>query len=159
LQVSVEPNTSRVQLLGTRGNSPAAGTILTVGNANMLMATFTPQDTRDYKTATTNSTINVTKAGSQAMLVAQGVFNKKKLVSVVLTAEIEPSPPSARLPTGAVVFEVLTKKGKKSKARMLPSGQLIGGDAMMTVEPSSVLNKQVMIVYQGDMDFMKSTVT
>jgi ELWxxDGT repeat protein len=47
---------------GTFAYSPAAGTVLGVGNNQMLSVTFTPTDSTDYKKTTAATTINVLPA-------------------------------------------------------------------------------------------------
>ncbi len=47
---------------GTFSYSPAAGTVLTVGNGQTLSVTFTPSDTTDYTGASATATINVLPA-------------------------------------------------------------------------------------------------
>jgi hypothetical protein len=47
---------------GTFAYTPAAGTVLRVGNNQRLVVTFTPTDTTDYTTATATTTINVLPA-------------------------------------------------------------------------------------------------
>jgi len=51
---------------GTFAYSPAAGTVLAVGNGQSLSVTFTPTDTMDYKTASATTTINVNPAPAPA---------------------------------------------------------------------------------------------
>ena len=49
-------------VLGTFVYTPAAGTVLGAGGAQVLSTTFTPTDAVDYSSVTTTTTINVTKA-------------------------------------------------------------------------------------------------
>ena len=46
---------------GTFTYTPAAGTVLAVGNNQTLSVSFTPTDTTDYTSATATVTINVTR--------------------------------------------------------------------------------------------------
>jgi len=86
---------------------------------------------------------------TQIVLVPHGVFKKKKLISVSLTAEIEPSAPGGGTPTGTVSF--LYKK------KALGTATLSGGQATLTLKSSTVLNKAITIAYGGDSSFLSST--
>jgi Bacterial Ig-like domain (group 3)/Right handed beta helix region len=97
-------------------------------------------------------------ATAPAMLVAQPIFKKKKVVSFGLTAAIEPSAPGGSAPTGTVAFELVTKKRKKTITKLLGTVRLSGGDALLTVPAKSVLGQTITIVYNGDGDFLGSTV-
>ncbi len=79
--------------------------------------------------------------------------------SEVLTAEIEPASPGGGIPTGIVTFELLTKKRKKIKTKIVGRAAANGGDATLTVRPKLVLRKVITIVYSGDTDFRASTLT
>ena len=79
--------------------------------------------------------------------------------SEVLTAEIEPTSPGGGVPTGIVTFELLTKKRKKIKTKVLGTAAVSGGDATLTVKPKLVLSKVITIIYSGDPDFRASTLT
>ena len=139
---------------GTFAYSPAAGTIADVGN-NKLSAMFAPGDATDYTTATTTSTLTVTKANTELVL-EHPVLSKK---SVVLTAQIEPVSPGASVPTGTAVFELLTKKGKKTMAGKRWTVDFDGGDAILTVSLDTVRNHPILILYGGDSNYQRSTVT
>jgi hypothetical protein len=101
----------------------------------------------------------VTKAGAQVVLVPQPVFKKKKVVSVTLTAEIEPISPGGGVPTGEVLFESQKKVKKKTKVTTLGTAPVIRGDATLTLKANQVLKKAITIVYNGDADFLGNTVT
>ena len=77
----------------------------------------------------------------------------------VLTAEINPIYPGAGLPTGMVTFELLTKKRKKTRTKIIGTAAVSGGDATLTFKPHLVLRKVITIVYSGDPDFEASTLT
>lgn len=55
---------------GTFVYQPPAGTILPLGNGQVLSTTFTPADTASYTTATKNVSINVVKPTVNSMLIA-----------------------------------------------------------------------------------------
>ena len=105
---------------------------------------------------------SVAKAGTEVVLVPQPVLKKKQVVSVRLTAEIEPIAPGGGVPTGAVTFEMFKKgKGKKTKTKeeVLGTATLDGGQATLKVKANQVLNKSITIAYAGDADFASSTAT
>ena len=102
---------------------------------------------------------SVSKAGTQVVLVPQPVFKKKKVVSLGLKAEVEPTAPGAGVPTGTLTFEIAMKKKKKVTEKVLGTATLSGGSATLSVKPSSVLKKPITIVYAGDADFTSSTIT
>ncbi|MFI5454074.1 MAG: choice-of-anchor Q domain-containing protein [Isosphaerales bacterium] len=98
-----------------------------------------------------STTESVSQAGTQVVLVPLGVFKKKKLVSVGLTAEITPLAPGGGTPTGTVKFML--------KKKTLGTATLGGGEATLTLKANSVLNKAITIVYSGDPNFRSSTAT
>ncbi|MFI5459716.1 MAG: Ig-like domain repeat protein, partial [Isosphaerales bacterium] len=100
---------------------------------------------------------SVAQAGTQVVLVRHPVFKKKKLVSVGLTAEIEPFAPGGGVPTGSVAFELLTKKRKKIQTKTLGTVALSAGEATLTLKANQMLGKAITIVYGGDTNFRAST--
>ena len=58
-----------------------------------------------------------------------------------------------------VTFELITKKKKKTKTKVLATGLVSGGDATLTFKPKQVLGQAITIVYSGDIDFQASTLT
>ena len=101
---------------------------------------------------------SVGQSGTTVVLVPHPVLKKKKVVSEVLTAEIEPTFPGSGVPTGMVTFELLIKKKKKITAKVLGSAA-VNGDGTLTVKPKLVLSKVITIVYTGDTDFKASMLT
>jgi hypothetical protein len=91
------------------------------------------------------------QARTRVVLVPHPVFQKKKLVSVGLSAVVAPVAPGAGIPSGVVKLAV-----KKKTLGMLA---LRGGHAMLRVAAGSVLNKPITVVYGGDGDFQGSQVT
>ena len=89
----------------------------------------------------------------------QPVFKKKKVVSLGLKAEVQPTAPGAGVPTGTVTFEIQMKKKKKVTEKVLGTATLSGGSATLSVKPKSVLKKSITIVYAGDANFTSSTIT
>ena len=106
-----------------------------------------------------SASTSVAPSGTSVVLVPHPVLKKKKVKSEVLTAEIEPSAPGGGVPTGIVTFELITKKKKKTKTKVLATGPVSGGDATLTFKPKQVLGEVITIVYSGDIDFLASTLT
>jgi hypothetical protein len=102
---------------------------------------------------------SIAKASTQAILVPKPVFKKKKLVSIGLTAAIEPVAPGGGVPTGKVMFELLQKHRKTLQVKLLGATTLTHGQALIALKPKQVLNKSITIVYNGDPDFQSTTVT
>jgi hypothetical protein len=102
---------------------------------------------------------SVSQAATKIVLVPRRVFRKKKVVSLGLTAEIEPVPPGGGVPTGMATFEFLVKHGKQLKVKTLGTAALSGAEATLTVKPKAVLNKPITIIYGGDPDYRASTLT
>jgi hypothetical protein len=91
---------------------------------------------------------SVAQAGTQVVLVRHPVFKKKKVVSVRLTAEVEPLAPGQGMPSGTAKFMV--------KKKTLGTLVLGGGAATLTLKAGSVLQKAVTVIYSGDQDFRAS---
>ncbi len=100
----------------------------------------------------------VARAATQVVMVPLPRFKKKKLVSLGLEAEVGPISPGSGVPTGTVTFEVQVKSNKKAGEKVLGIATLRGGSATLTLNPSTVLNKPIKIVFGGDADFASSTV-
>jgi hypothetical protein len=84
---------------------------------------------------------SVGPAGTRIILVPRAVLKRKRVVSVSLTAEVEPLAAGGSAPTGVVTFLV----GKKR----LGTAALIGGQATLSFKPGKVLNKSITITYGG----------
>ncbi len=67
---------------GTFTYTPAAGTVLAVGNNQTLSVSFTPTDTTDYSTATDTVTINVTPATTSATFLKQNTTTEGNWIGV-----------------------------------------------------------------------------
>ena len=85
------------------------------------------------------------------------VRKKKKIKSEILTAKIEPVSPGGGLPTGTVIFEMVTKKKKKTVTKTLGVASVNAGAGTLTLKPKKVLGKAITIVYSGDTNFEAST--
>ncbi len=105
----------------------------------------------DVKGATPAQTaVSVARADSHMVLVLHKGLKKKKVVSLTLEAKAEPKSPGAGVPTGTVKFELIQKK---KNPKVLGTASLSGGNATLSVKPSSVQNESIEIVYSGDADF------
>jgi large repetitive protein len=102
---------------------------------------------------------SVARASTAVVLVPHPVLKKKKLVTVGLTAEIQPQSPGGGTPTGTVAFELVTKKKKKTKTKVLGTAPLSDGQATLSFKSKRVLNTVITIIYSGDTDFHASTLT
>ena len=98
-------------------------------------------------------------SGHHITLVPNPIRKKRKVVSEMLTAEITPISPGGGLPGGSVIFEILTKKRKKTKTKVLGTAVVSGGHATLTLKANSVLKKVVTVVYSGDAGYLASTLT
>ena len=108
-------------------------------------------------TQSASVSVPVTRAATQIVLVPHSVFKKKRLISLRLTAMIEPVAPAGGIPTGELKLELLVKQKKRITTKTLAMSGVIGGEATLTLNPNQVLNKAITIVYSGDLDFGTST--
>ena len=99
----------------------------------------------------------MSQSRTTAVLVPNPVRKKKKIKSEILTAKIEPVSPGGGLPTGTVIFEVVTKKKKKTVTKTLGVARVDGGAGTSTLKPTKVLGKAITVVYSGDANFQAST--
>jgi Bacterial Ig-like domain (group 3) len=102
---------------------------------------------------------SVRQSATMIVLVPDPVLKKKKVKSEILKAEIEPVSPGGGVPTGMVTFELLTKKKKKIKTKVLGLAAASGGAATIAFKPKLVLGKVLTVIYSGDTDFIASTST
>ncbi len=134
--------------LSTSSLWPGSHSITAVYNGSAFLASAGSRATPE----------SVSRATTHVILVAHPVLNKNKVVSFGLTAQVEPSAPVGGIPTGTVAFELVTKNGKKTTTKVLGTVGLSGGDAVLTVSAKSVLQKAITVVYNGNGDFLGSTV-
>ena len=99
---------------------------------------------------------SVSQSGTTVVLVPDPVRKKKKIKSEILTAQIEPISPGAGAPTGTVIFELITKKKKKTVTKTLGTAAVNDGAGTLTLKPTKVLGKAITIVYSGDANFAAS---
>ena len=102
---------------------------------------------------------SVARASTVVVLVPHPVLKKKTLVTVGLTAEIQPQSPGGGTPTGMVAFELVTKKKKKTKTKVVGTAPLSGGQSTLSLKSMRVLNSVITIICSGDTDFRASTLT
>ena len=100
---------------------------------------------------------SVAPSTTHVVLVTQAVFRHRKLVSIGLKAEIEPVAPGGGIPTGVVRFAFLVKHRKKTKTNLLGTAALNHGQAMLTLKPKQVLNKTITVIYDGDPDYLATS--
>jgi hypothetical protein len=93
-------------------------------------------------------TESVGQAGTRVILRRQPMFKKKNVVSLRLTAEIDPIAPGAGAPSGTIKFMI--------KRKTIGTLALGGGSGSLTFKVNSVLNKRVTVVYSGDPNFKVS---
>jgi hypothetical protein len=132
-------------------------TSLLVGS-HSLIATYNG-DADFFATQSGPALESIARATTKIVLVPHALFQRKKVVSLGLTAVIEPVAPAGGVPTGVVTFELQTKSGKKIKTNVLGTLPLNRGKATLTLNPNQVLNKTITIVYSGDRGYRASTLT
>ncbi len=105
------------------------------------------------------SLVTVSPTGTGVVVSQTSVFKKKKLVSVLVTAHVEPSAPGGGVPTGELTFELVKKSKKKQTVTRLGIAGLVGGQATKTFAASRVLHKAITIVYSGDANDRATTLS
>jgi hypothetical protein len=129
---------------GAFSYSPAAGTVLSVG-PHTLTATFAPNDSVDYTTATATTTLTVVPVTPTVNLTSNSnpVFLSN---AVTFTATI----PSAASPaTGTVNFYDGTTQ--------IGSGTVNSGTATLTISTLSLSPHSITAVYSGDTSYGPAT--
>jgi hypothetical protein len=119
-------------------------------NGNSISASYSG-DTNFLGASSGVSSVTVARADTRIVLTPQAVHKKKKIVSVDLRAEIQPTAPGAGVPTGIVTFE--------AREKLLGTAVLSGGSATLPVKPNRVQKQVVTIIYGGDADFLSSMET
>ncbi len=109
------------------------------GGNNFLDATSRP------------NSVLVSAARTKLVFMPHAVMRKKQLLSVALTALVEPIAPGGGIPTGTVTFMF--------KKRTLGTANLTGGKATLTLNAKTVLNKTITVRYSGAQLFSPSTLT
>jgi hypothetical protein len=140
--------------LGTVPLDGFGSATLTLGSLAVGSHTITASYSGDLNLAGATSgsfTESIAQAGTEVILARVAVLRKKKVVSVRLTAEVEPLAPAAGIPGGTVRFMV-NKKTIGTRA-------LEGGAATLNVKTGSVSKKPITLVYGGDASFLSSKAT
>jgi hypothetical protein len=137
--------------LNGSGTAELTATRLTP-NANSISVRYSG-DTSFLGASSGVSSVTVARAATRIIFTSQEVYKKKRVVSVNLTADIQPVAPGSGVPTGTVTFET-----NKPERKILEIAVLNGGSAMLSVKLNRVQNQVVTINYSGDVDFLRSTV-
>jgi hypothetical protein len=124
--------------------TPAAGTVLAVGNQQTLGVTFTPTDSTDYTTATATASINVIAAATVTTATNVGpiVYKPTASQSITLTATVTSS---STVTGGTVSFTLLgttvsasVSNGTSSTSFTVPAGTAAGSDTIQaTYNPAT----------------------
>ena len=105
------------------------------------------------------ATESIDQDGTQITFVTQPTSKRRKLVSLRLVAEIQAMAPGAGVPTGTVIFELLTKKKNKIQTKAVGTTTVVVGVAAVKIKPSLVLGQAITVVYSGDAEFLASKST
>jgi hypothetical protein len=132
--------------IDSSGTATLALANLTVG-AHSITANYAGNGNLRSATSTSQSD-SVAQDATELVLIPQGKFNKKKLISVSLTAEVEPVAPGLGMPTGTVTFML--------KKKVLGTATLADSTTTLRLAGRSILNKSVAIIYSGDPSFLPS---
>ena len=128
---------------------------LAIGS-HSITATYSG-DAHFVATVSGSASESVARSTTHVVLVPQAVVRKRKVVSIGLKAEIEPVAPGGGIPTGVVRFAFLVKHRKKTKTNLLGTAALNHGQAMLTLKPKQVLNKTITVIYDGDPDYLATS--
>ena len=131
-------------LSGSFSYSPAAGTVLTVGQ-HMLTVTFTPNDTTDYTTGTATVTLTVIPA-TPGLTLTVSPNPAFALNPVTLTATIAAF---ATPPTGTMTFYDGTT--------LLGTSAVASGSATYTATTLTAGTHSITAVYSGDSSYGPAT--
>jgi len=157
--VTFSDGTTRLVTVPLDGSGTATFTTaaLSLGSHSITAAYSGDADFLGVQSAPCSET--VAQTGTEVVVVQNSVFNKKKLMSVRLTAEIKPLAPGGGVPTGEVTFELVTTTKKKVKVTTLGTAAVSGGEATLTLKANKVPQQGITIVYSGDANDKASTVT
>jgi hypothetical protein len=131
-------------LAGSFSYSPAAGTVLAVGQQT-LKTTFTPTDTTDYTTSTATVTLTVIPGAPTVTLTASPnpVFLSNPVTFTATIASF------ATTPTGTVVFY--------DGSTQLGSGTVTSGVATFTTSALTIGPHSITAAYSGDSSYNPAT--
>ncbi len=97
--------------------------------------------------------LSVQPAATQIVLVPHPVFRRRKLVSLSLTAEVQPIAPGGGIPTGSVSFLLPIHRRKQKTLATLGLGD---GQATLSINPHTILNKPLSLTFTGSPGFLPS---
>jgi hypothetical protein len=104
------------------------------------------------------STATVAPTATELLLASEQVVVKRRRVSSIrLAVDVDPSAPGGGMPTGEVTFELVTRVKKKTRITTLGRAVVSGGEASMTFQSGQVLQKAITIFYSGDANDRAST--
>jgi hypothetical protein len=104
------------------------------------------------------SSETIAQTGTQIVVFQNSVYNKKKRISVLLTAEINLLAPGGGVPTGEVTFELVTATKKKVNVTKLGTAAINRGEATLTLTVSKLPKQGITVIYSGDSDDEASTI-
>jgi hypothetical protein len=158
-KVTFFDGTTRLVTVPLAGSGSATFTTsaLSLGSHSITAAYSGDADFLGVQSASYSET--VAQTGTEVVVVQNSVYNKKKLISVRLTAEIQPLAPGGGVPTGEVTFELVTTTKKKVKVTTLGTAAVSRGEATLTLKASKLPKQGITIVYSGDANDKASTIT
>jgi hypothetical protein len=116
---------------GTFSYSPAAGTVLPIGNGQTLSVTFTPTDSVDYSQATKSVLINVDPVGITPVdLIATSVLTRGPGGSILVTVTVANAGGTA---ASKVALTGATLDGTSSSGLPVALGSIPAGSKATTV--------------------------
>jgi hypothetical protein len=124
---------------GTFAYTPAAGTILNVGNTQPLSVTFTPTDTANYTTAPATASINVVKVTPAVTVSASSANPSTYGQGVTFTSTVTPA-----TATGTIQFVV---DGVNSGTPVTVTG---GSATSGSITAMTAGSRTITAVYSGD---------
>jgi putative lipoic acid-binding regulatory protein len=124
--------------------TPAAGTVLGVGNAQQMSVTLTPTDT-NYASAQASVFINVLASGS-TMALESSTNPALPGATVIFTATMTATPPGSGTPSGTVQFLI---DGSPAGAPVA----LVSGAAAISTSTLTHGSHTVAAIYGGDSNF------
>ncbi|MFL6440209.1 MAG: Ig-like domain repeat protein, partial [Terriglobales bacterium] len=131
---------------GTFAYAPAAGAVLSAGNAQTLSVSFTPTDTADYTTATKSVLINVTAVSTSVSTPSSSLNPSTYGQAVTFSATVTSS---GGTPTGTLQFF----DGPTS----LGTAVLSNGIYSLTTSAVSAGTRSITAAYSGDTKLAAST--
>ncbi len=144
-------NGSTVSVPGMFTYTPAAGTVLPLGNNQPLSVIFTPSDALDFATVTAGNFINVISVATTTSVAASAnpiVLGQ----AVTFTATVSAVASGIGTPTGTVQFQI-------DGSNFGPAVALAAGSASLSTSALGVGSHVITAVYNGDGTFLGSSGT